>query len=176
MNFPTITTNRFLLRQFTPEDIENVFLGLSHPDVIKYYGVSFNSLEATQEQMDWFHNLEKEEKGIWWAICSKDNKTFYGAAGLNDVDKTHRKAEVGFWLLPDFWGKGIMKEVMPVVCIYGFQNLKLHRIEAFVDTENSNCKKGLAKLEFKHEGTMVDCEIKNDSFVSVDIYALIDHK
>ncbi len=172
--FPAISTNRFLLRQFVPEDIEKVYLGLSHPEVIKYYGVSFSSLEATQEQMDWFKNIENEKSGIWWAICSKDNKTFYGAAGLNDVEKVHRKAESGFWLLPEFWGKGIMKEVMPVVCNFGFQNLNLHRIEAFVDAENNNCKKALAKLDFKHEGTMKDCEIKNGSFLSVDIYAMIN--
>ena len=43
MKFPTIKTSRFRLRQFTDADLENVFKGLSHPEVIKYYGVSFNS-------------------------------------------------------------------------------------------------------------------------------------
>jgi ribosomal-protein-alanine N-acetyltransferase len=41
------------------------------------------------------------------------NKIFYGAGGLNDLSIEHKKAEIGLCLLPDFWGKGIMAEVMP---------------------------------------------------------------
>ncbi len=52
--FPVIRTERLLLRQFTGSDLENVYQGLSHPDIIKYYGVSYNSLEATKAQMEFF--------------------------------------------------------------------------------------------------------------------------
>lgn len=172
--FPEIETERFLLRQFTIKDLENVFIGLSHPDVIKYYGISFDTLEATKEQIRWFRDLEKNETGFWWAICSKDNKTFYGAGGFNDLEKDNRKAEVGFWLLPEHWGKGVMSEVMPIICNYGFKELNLHRIEGYVDSKNTNCKNALIKLNFKHEGTMVDCEIKDGEFVSLDIWSLIN--
>jgi ribosomal-protein-alanine N-acetyltransferase len=167
----TINTNRLLLRQFVDTDIENVFKGLSHPKIIKHYGISFDSLEATKEQMTWFADLEKDGTGIWFAVCSLDNKTFYGAGGLNSLSKEHKKAEIGFWLLPDFWGQGIMKEAMPLICDYGFDKLGLHRIEGFVEAENTNCKKAMAKLDFRHEGTMKDCEIKNGKFISLDIYA-----
>lgn len=169
--FPIIKTERLLLRQFVDGDLENVFSGLSHPDIIKYYGVSFQTLEATREQMKFFVDLERNETGIWWAVCSPDNKTFYGAGGLNSLSKEHKKAEIGFWLLPRFWGKGIMKETMPVICDYGFDVLGLHRIEGFVETENRNCKNAMAKLDFQHEGTMKECEIKNGKYISLDIYA-----
>jgi len=173
MEFPIIKTERLLLRQFKESDLENVFKGLSHPDIIKYYGVSYPSLESTKEQMDFFAGLEKNETGIWWAICSPENKTFYGAGGLNSLNKEHRKAEIGFWLLTDFWGKGLMTEAMPLICNYGFENLGLHRIEGLVETNNINCKRAMAKLAFEHEGTMKDCEIKNGKFISLDIYAKI---
>ncbi len=173
-DFPVIETDRFILRQFTGNDLGNVFNGLSHPDVIRYYGVSFDSLEATREQMDWFENLERDGKGIWWAICSREDNSFCGAGGLNDLDQVHRKAEIGFWLLPENWGKGIMKEVMPQICEYAFHTLGLHRIEGYVDAANQNCKRGLAKLNFQYEGTMRDCEIKNGSYVSVDVYSSIN--
>ena len=172
--FPQITTDRLLLRQFTKDDLENVYNGLSHPDVIKYYGVSYHTLEATKEQMEWFANLEKEEKGIWWAVCSKDNSTFYGGGGFNDVDKTNRKAEIGFWLLPEYWGKGIMKEAMPLMINHAFTEMNLHRIEGYVDHENSKCKKAIVKLDFQLEGTMRDYEIKDGKFTSCDIYAKLN--
>lgn len=169
--FPEIKTNRLLLRRFTENDLENVFKGLSHPDVIRYYGISFSTLEDTKEQMNWFATLEKEHTGIWWAVCSDDNKTFFGAGGLNSVSEKHRKAEIGFWLLPSFWYMGIMTEAMPLICDYGFEVIQLHRIEAFVETENIPCKKAMVKLGFRHEGTMTDCEIKDGRYISWDIYA-----
>jgi ribosomal-protein-alanine N-acetyltransferase len=168
-----ITTERLLLRNFFYNDIENVFKGLSNPETIKYYGISFDSLEATIEQMNWFVDLEKNETGMWFAIFSLDNKTFYGAGGLSSLSKEHRKAEIGFWLLPEFWGQGIMKEAMPIICNFGFEELGLHRIEGFVESENTNCKNAMAKIDFQYEGTMKDCEIKNEKFISLDIYSKI---
>lgn len=171
--FPILESKRAILRQFTDSDLENVFKGLSHPDIIKYYGINFDSIEATKEQMTWFANLEKNETGIWWAVCSKDDGKFLGAGGLNDVSKENRKAEIGFWLLPENWEKGLMLETMPLIFNHAFNTIGLHRIEGFVETENYNCKKALAKLEFRLEGTMKDCEFKNGKFISLDIYSKI---
>lgn len=168
----SIKTERLLLRPIVDSDIQNIYRGLSHPLVIKHYGVSFDSLEATKEQMEWFEDSPQ----FWWAICSLDNQAFYGAGGLNDLSQEHKKAEIGLWLLPDCWGKGIMKEAMPLICNYGFDELGLHRIEGFVDSDNQNCKRAMAKLDFDYEGTMKDCEIKNGRYVSVDIYAKLNTK
>ncbi|WP_299568106.1 GNAT family N-acetyltransferase [uncultured Pedobacter sp.] len=167
----SMKTDRLLLRPITPEDKQNIYKGLSHPEVIKFYGVSFHSLEATEEQMIWYRELEENETGRWWAICSADGRTFYGAGGFNNLSKAHKKAEIGFWLLPEFWAKGLMQEAFPLICSYGFDTLGLNRIEAFVETENSNCKKAIEKLNFKHEGTMRNCEIKDNKFLSIAIYS-----
>ena len=105
-----------------------------------------------------------------------DNNFFYGAGGLNSLSKEQKKAQIGFWLISDFWGKGIMKEAMPLICNYGFDKLGLHRIEGIVETENTNCKRAMAKLDFEYEGTMKECEIKNGKFISLDIYAKLNDK
>lgn len=66
-----------------------------------------------------------------------------------------------------------MKEAIPLICDYGFDKLGLHRIEGFVEEDNTNYKNTMAKLDFRHEGTMKDCEINNGKFISLDIYAKI---
>ncbi len=168
-----LRTERFLLRPFNDDDLESVFKGLSHPEVIPYYGVHYESLEATKEQMKFFRELEENGTGMWWAICSPDNRIFYGAGGLNGISHEHKKGEIGFWLLPEHWGMGIMQETFPVICDHAFTAMGLHRIEGFVESGNVNCKRAMQKLNFSHEGTMKDCEIKNGRFISLDIYALI---
>ena len=163
-----IETKRYVLREIEDADIAHVFAGLSNPQVIQYYGVSFDTLESTREQMEWF----KESTQMWWAIVDKDHHVFMGAGGLNNISEENKTAEIGLWLLPEYWGMGIMKEVIPYICDYGFDTLGLNRIEGFVESENENCKKVMSKLNFTHEGTMQDCEMKNNKLISLDTYSL----
>ena len=174
MDFPTIKTDRFLLRQFTDGDLENLFRGLSHPDVVPYYGVNFSTLEEAKEHLKWLAELEKTGTGIWWAICSADNSTFMGAGGLNRISPVHKKAELSYWSLPAFWRQGVMTETVPLICRYGFDVLGLHRVESFVESENQRCQKAVAKLGFTYEGTMTDCETKHGRFISLGIYAMFN--
>ncbi|WP_294302121.1 GNAT family N-acetyltransferase [uncultured Chryseobacterium sp.] len=172
--FPVLTTERLLLRRFQQDDIKSVYRGLSHPEVIRHYGVSYDSLEATEEQMSWFVMIEKEEKGLWWAVCNRYDQTFLGAVGFNDWSKEHRKIETGYWLLPEYWGSGIIGEAGRAVCDYAFQKMSVHRIEAVVETENTNSKKIMNKLGFELEGIMRDCEIKDGKFISLEMYAKLN--
>lgn len=171
--FPTIQSSRLLLRQFSNSDIENVFKGLSHPMVIQYYGVSYATLEDTKAQMIFFKELEQNNTGTWWAICSLDNTVFYGAIGINSINHTHHKGEMGYWLLPQYWGQGIISEAAPPVVEYAFNYFDLHRIEAVVETGNESSKKLLNKIGFAYEGTMKECEVKNGRYISLDMYASI---
>jgi ribosomal-protein-alanine N-acetyltransferase len=171
---PSFHTTRLLLRPFEESDLDNVYLGLSHPKVIKYYGVHYLSRESAKTQMTWFQELERNGTGMWWAVCSPDNAVFYGAGGLNGLNAVHKKAEIGFWLLPEYWGGGIMKEILPLIIEYGFNTMGLHRIEGLVETGNLNCKRALESLDFVHEGTMRECEIKNGQWISLDLYASIN--
>lgn len=168
-----IFTQRLILRSIQDSDLQNIYRGLSNPKVIKHYGVSFSSLEETKEQMDWYRQLKENETGMWFAMEFKDSNEFIGAVGLNDISKEHKRGELGFWLLPEFWGSGYISEVVPEVLEYGFRTLDLHRIEAWVETDNENSRKVLTRLGFQHEGTLRDHEIKNGKFISVDVFASI---
>ena len=171
-----IETKRFKLREIEQTDINNIYKGLSDPKVVKYYDVSYASLEATQEQMDWYANIKENETGIWWSIVDKKTECFCGAGGYNGIEKRHQKGEIGFWLLPEYWGKEIMKEVMPLLFKYGFETLGLNRIEVYVQHNNKNCKKALEKLTLHFEGTLREWEIKDGQFIDVDLYSKIRTK
>lgn len=171
-----MNTSRLKLRPVVLSDLDNIFLGLSDPLVIKYYGVSYETKEKTKEQMQWYENLVKEKKGIWWAIENIDSHEFYGAIGYNDWDHTHRKAEIGVWFLPKYWGRGFMKEAMEITLKYGFETMNLHRVEAYVREENTVCKKGLNKLNFTREGIFREAELLKDEFISYEIFSILKHE
>lgn len=169
--FPTLYTKRLLLRQIMDSDLPNIYNGLSNEKVIQYYGISYTSMEATKEQMAFYKDIEQKKTGIFWAICSLDNKQFYGVGGYHNWHHAFKKAEISFWLLPEFWGQGMMQEALATICNYGFTTMELHRIEGFVESDNHLCKNAMNKLEFSQEGCMKDCEIKNGKFISLEIYA-----
>ncbi len=168
-----MTGNNYILKEIEAHDITKIHAGLSDPEITKYYDVHFATLEATKEQMDWYKSLKLEGTGIWWGIYDKKTKEFCGAGGFNGLDRTHKKAEIGLWLLKEFWGKGILTKVMPLLFEYGFTKLGLNRIEGFVVSENTKCKKALEKINFTYEGTMRECEIKNGEKINVDFYSIL---
>ncbi|MCH2177146.1 MAG: GNAT family N-acetyltransferase, partial [Lentisphaeria bacterium] len=91
----TYQTSRLQLRPIVDSDITFVFEGLSNPTVTKHYGVHFDTLAATREQMDWFKNLENTNMGIWWAICDLTTGVFLGTGGFCDFNEADQSAEIG---------------------------------------------------------------------------------
>ncbi len=169
-----LLSERLSLQPVRDEDISLIYQGLSDQRVVKYYGVSFDSLEKTKIQMEWYRNLESEGTGIWWTVRTRSNGTFIGAGGFNNLVKEHRKAEIGFWLLPEFWGKGYMSEAFRKICHFGFEDLGLHRIEGWVESNNAACIKALIKCGFTLEGTMRECEWKDDHFIDLCLYSQLE--
>ena len=171
--FPTLHTNRLELRKIHPVDIHEIFAGLSDQRVIQYYGVSFETLTQTEEQMDWYESLWKDRTGIWWGICQKGEQQLIGACGFNNYEEDQQKAELGYWLIPEYWGRGFASEALKAIVEFGFEQMQLHRIEAFVEEGNKVSGRILEKFQFIHEGTMRNCEYKNGRFISLMIYALL---
>lgn len=171
--FPQLLSQRFTLLQFLPEDLDFVFEGLSHPEVIRFYGVNFHSLEATKIQMEWYNNLLTERTGIWWKIVNRQTNERVGAIGMNNYQQQHKRTELGYWLLPQFWKQGIISEVLPIVIDHLFKNEDIHRIEALVEEGNDSSCKVLQKSNFQYEGKMRDYEIKNGKYISLLIYSLL---
>ncbi|QNF31538.1 GNAT family N-acetyltransferase [Adhaeribacter swui] len=169
--FPNLYTKRLLLRQINQDDIEQVFKGLSHPDVTRHYGVSYQTLPETQAQMNWYYALFAQQTGIWWGLCFPENQKLFGACGFNNLSRQHRKAEIGFWLLPEYWNQGLMFEAVDACIDFIFNEIRLHRLEAYLETPNLASAALLQKLRFQQEGTFRDYEYKNGQYVNLAIYS-----
>lgn len=171
--FPELKTERLLLLEVQPEDQGFIFEGLSHPAVIPFYGVRYDSFEAAKAQMDWYRKIYDEGSGISWKIVDKQTKENIGDIAVYLYKPEHNKAEIGFWLLPQYWNKGFAGEALQSVIHYWKVEKNLHRLEAFVEEGNDASSKLLEKAGFQYEGKMKDCEIKNGNYISLLIYALL---
>lgn len=171
--FPELHTDRFLLKQIVATDQAFIFKGLSHPDVTPFYGVAYKTMEDTRRQMYFYDDLWREKKGIWWKITDRVTGEPLGACGINDYQLAHEKAEIGYWLLPEYWRKKIMSEVIPVMIGHVFSHWKLHRLEAVIEDGNETSWRLAEKLGFKFEGKLREAEIKNGKRINLLMYSLL---
>lgn len=160
------------LRRIRPDDIAQIYAGLSHPQVIAHYGVSYASLAATGEQMRWYEQLLEDYTGIWWALADDDD-VLVGACGFNDRNHQHRRVEMGYWLLPQYWQRGLMAQALPPILRYAFQIMGVHRIHLDIELENIASWRLAEKLGFSRDGTLRDVELKDGRYLSLYQYSLL---
>jgi len=88
-----------------------------------------------------------------FAIVSRDGDELVGAVGL-EIDRDHERAELGYWVGREHWGRGVATEAARAVLGHGFGTLGLHRIHAAYFAHNPRSGRVLEKLGMTHEGTL----------------------
>jgi len=173
--FPQLETNRLILREMTFDDVEFYFHHFNNEKIVK--GSCFpgpKSLEAAREELQRYCiSPFKENSGIRWGIVRKGYDELMGTCGYYDWNKTARRAEIGYDLDPAYWGKGIMTEVLCAVLKYGFERMKLNRIQAIIDSGNSRSMKLVCRLGFKKEGVLRQRIFFNGQFRDDVIFSLL---
>lgn len=159
-------------KKIDSEDLEFIHNALSNPKVTRFYGVHFNSMEETLEQMLWYRALIENKTGIWWKVQDIKSGEWVGASGFNDWDHKQKIAEIGCWVLPDFWGRGFGSEIMSRTILFGFSEMKLRAINGFVESDNEGIKKVLKRLNFEHLSSKSETDPKTGLRIISDHYQL----
>jgi len=155
--FPTLQTDRLVLRQLTIADTDFVFQHFRDPRVTQYLMDEPPVADYAQAQAIVNFYLEPEGKTHnRWAIMRKADHRLIGTCGYHKWVKAHFRAEIGYDLSPDCWGQGYMTEALHAVIYNGFEQMELNRIEALVYVNNHRSLQLLQRLGFKPEGILVD--------------------
>jgi len=114
-----------------------------------------------------------DKTAIWWAFyCLRSGKPF-GYGGLFEIDLENKRAEIGYGLLKEFWGRGFASSIVEIITRYGFEELKLHRIYGLVDPDNMASLRVLEKNGYSNEGTMHDFFFARGKFFDMCMVAKI---
>jgi ribosomal-protein-alanine N-acetyltransferase len=90
---------------------------------------------------------------IIWSIRTLSDGDFVGTCDLSEIDRRHRRAEVGFMLGKGAWGQGYALEAMQAVVGYAAVS-GLRRLVARIHLGNKRSENLLEKLGFKEEGLL----------------------
>jgi ribosomal-protein-alanine N-acetyltransferase len=173
--FPKLESERLLFRKIVIGDAQELFLIRSNDDVMRFMDViRFESIVDAEKLIHSVEESYKNETGINWAIIEKQSNNFIGYIGFIRIFHEHCRAEIGYALKPDYWGKGYMYETLNRMARFGFNEMNLHSIEANVNPANEKSKKVLEKIGFKKEAYFRENYLFNNRFLDSIIYSLLE--
>ncbi|MFD2939303.1 GNAT family N-acetyltransferase [Flavobacterium notoginsengisoli] len=174
--FPVIETERLVLNRITKEDVNEIFELRSNPDIMKYIPrpLAKNTDDAL-EHIRIINEAIDTNKGINWAIRLKNSPKLFGFIGFYRLQPENYRAEIGYMILPQFHGKGFVPEAVKRLAKYGFEEIKLHSIEAVIDPENYASEKVLQKCGFIKEAHLKESEFYEGKFLDKVIYSLLNN-
>lgn len=175
--FEEISTDRLILKKLSPEIYRYVFDNFAEPDLMIFFG--FDSWQELSKEK------EKFDKGIStynrsflnFQIIDKQSERIIGWCGFHTWYTEHNRAELGYMLREDeSKGKGFMSEALKRVIDYGFNEMNLTRIEAFVGPDNIPSQKLLMKNKFVQEGLLRQHYFKNNKMEDSLVFSLLKNE
>jgi len=104
-------------------------------------------------------------------IIDKRTNKVAGSTRYGNINVSSEKCEIGWtWYGKDFQGTGLNKSCKYELLKFGFENIKLRRIQFSADTENIRSQKAIKKLGAKKEGIFKNNYIDASGKSKDDIY------
>ncbi|MHA1112265.1 MAG: GNAT family N-acetyltransferase [Promethearchaeota archaeon] len=152
--FPVLESSRLRMREILITDKQKLFEIWGNPLVNQYTDFpGLDDPECVSKFIEMAQERFTSKNGIRWALTLKDEGLLIGTMGYNRwITRFGNFAVMGYDLDPDYWRKGYSYEAGQIVVDYGFNIMKLHRIEADIDPLNIASEKLLKKLGFQLEG------------------------
>lgn len=172
--FPTLTTERLVLRELGEQDIAPAFRMFSNPAVMRFIGKpAHKNFDDTREIIERNRIQFPQRDGIRWAITLRGDDTLIGTAGHWRLMREHNRAEIGYDLDEPHWGKGYMSEALRAILRFGFVEMELHSTEAQIDPDNQLSRAVLKRLGFVCDGRIRENFYFDGRYTDTEIYTLL---
>jgi RimJ/RimL family protein N-acetyltransferase len=152
---PRIDARRVHLRWLTEADIPDLYALFSQPEVTRYWSSpAYTDMRQAEELLADIHRHFRERTLFQWGVAEHQTDRVIGTTTLWQIDAANQRAEIGFALMRDRWGRGLMRETLQVFLAECVDVWGLRRIEADVDPGNTASLRLLEKLGFQREGLL----------------------
>jgi ribosomal-protein-alanine N-acetyltransferase len=148
-------TERLLVRHYCGADADNFFLLNGNPEVMRFIRPVKNREETDlflAEVMKYSKNNPAYGR---MAVFEKQSNTFVGSFAIIPLENSEQM-QVGYALLPSYWGKGFATELVKTGLEYVFTQTNLVEIFAVTESMNIDSQKVLLKNGFVFEKTYAE--------------------
>lgn len=172
--FPTLTTERLVLREVDPADARDLLIFRGDPEVQRFNSRPMTDISESLTLIDTMRKWYLAQKAIHWGVTLKAEQRVIGLLSLHGLNRFHQRGGIGYDLAREFWGQGIASEAVRAMVQFAFEQLALNRLEAETISDNYRSVVLLERLGFKLEGTRREYSLEDDGlFHSSAIYGLL---
>jgi [ribosomal protein S5]-alanine N-acetyltransferase len=172
--FPQLQGKRVRLRGPRIEDADALFALFSDVEVMRYWSRPPMTLRSEAEGLiDEILEGFEQRTLLNWVVATRADDTVIGTCTLFHFEPRHRRAEVGYSLHSDHWGRGLAAEAATLALDWAFRSLGLHRIEADIDPRNEASRGLLTKLGFVSEGFLRERYFVGDEVSDTELFGLL---
>jgi len=172
----TLTSERLVLREFVRNDFDGVHLYASDPEVVKFMPWGPNTRAETRRFIERNIQAQVVKPRTSYELAITIDDELIGGCGLTIHSLSDKKAEIGYCLRRDMWGKGIATEVAGSLIRFGFEGLGLHRIRALCDTLNHGSYRVMEKNGMQREGVLRDEKRIRGEWRDSYVYSILEHE
>ncbi len=152
-NPPQIETERLLFRGMQVRDTADMYEYSSDPRTVEYLLWSVHdSISYTRSYLSYIEGQYKQGRFYDWAVILKDENKMIGTGGYTAVDEKNAVGQIGYVLNPSYWNRGYGTEIAKELLSFGFNVLKLNRIEALYMQKNERSRHVMEKCGMTFEG------------------------
>ncbi|UUZ81130.1 GNAT family N-acetyltransferase [Paenibacillus sp. P26] len=171
-----LETDRLLIREFRPEDLNDVHSYASNPIVVRYMIWGPNTEEETRGFLERAMEMQRQEprQDYEMAVIRKEDGRLIGGCGLHISEP--RQGEIGYCFHPDYWGKGYATEAARALLAFGFRGLGLHRIYATCRPENTGSAKVMQRIGMTYEGHIREHMRHKGMWHDSHQYSILEHE
>jgi ribosomal-protein-serine acetyltransferase len=173
----SLTDGKILLRPYKMSDVDNIYQAIR--ESIKEVGAWLPFAHegyAIKETRDWLKKRDKEWRQgdtCDFGIFDVKDGTFIGGCGINQISKMSRSANLGYWVRTSRIGQGIAPAATRLLANWGFDVLKLNRIEVVVAVGNEKSLRAAEKAGAKREGVLRNRLILREKTFDAVMHSLI---
>lgn len=171
---PRLETDRLILRPLQMKDAADMYAYARDPQVSRH--VLWDAHRSIWETRRFLRFARKQYRKGYpgsFAIEWKDGGRMIGTIGFMWINPEYKSGEVGYSLSREWWNRGIMTEALEATLKFGFEQLKLNRIEAQHETENPASGKVMAHCGMQFEGVMRQRLVNKGRYCDVALYAIL---
>jgi ribosomal-protein-alanine N-acetyltransferase len=138
---------RIRLRRFELADAPSVFEYGSDPEVTRFldWGPTRSVAEARQFLEGVLQQYE-QGTGLVLAVEEKGSGRVVGNVALMGMERSRRRAELGYVLNRACWGRGYVTEAGDLLLRHAFRQIRLEEVIAYVDPANERSRRVLVRL------------------------------
>jgi len=169
-----IEGNAIYLRFAQESDLEEYYDFLNNSEMNRLTG---SQNEFTRDEIEkWIKKISlKNEDRIDFMIILKETDELLGEVVLNKIDPFNRSANIRIGIQgAQHRGKGYGSEAMIMMLRYGFETMKLHRIDLGVYPFNPRAIHVYGKIGFQREGIQRDVVYLDGRFHDMIMMSILE--